>query len=746
MSVENGEGELVAGYGYAPDQSVASRTSIDGVIEYGGYGAHGHPTRIASNGVEVSNEYDPVGNLQRGIHGTIPELGGVVFREYDEDRNLRRITVADAGYGGVPWQPDQYVEIEHRSDGRRTRIARPGGGDHEFDYDALGRLVQVRERVGGAWVVTRFEYDAAGRLTATELANGMRRETVYDAAGRIASLRNLRDGVIESSASFDYTHGQLRSLHDSVRGGAELYSYDGAGRVEMVEYPDGEVLVQHHDLRSRKTEEVYATDTLLRWIDRSYDLADRELCVSDSGQPLLQHVYQGGKLVETQYGNGLVRGYGYQASNGLLEESRTEGPAGLVEDTAITREGPGPHMPGHRITAVTVTSGGVSRTTTEQYALAPPIEGWDGEPAAGARVYLWLAGSDATGYEYDALGNALGSSAYGESFEYNAEANRLLSATTYAAGTIDYAYDEAGFATSRRGVPLSWTASGRLASFGQDVALEWDALGRKVRSDVLGSESRWLFGGRVQADPAGLPVAIDLGEVRVDLVAGQHRYRHLDFRGNVKFVSDQQGEIQSHYHYDAYGLRRVFGSDQDPVRFVGRSQIGELMLLGARIYDPAVGRFLSPDPVLQNINQYAYALGNPVWFSDPSGRDAEGVVEAILVNSAMVLATASLFIVASAVSGALAAASFGVAGLAFAIWVAHQLEGVGGSGAIFAGSGPAGPQHGGGGSGGGQSCSPVRLASVPGLGWLHWILIALQILLAPLLIRTWSARGPGTSP
>jgi RHS repeat-associated protein len=233
----------------------------------------------------------------------------------------------------------------------------------------------------------------------------------------------------------------------------------------------------------------------------------------------------------------------------------------------------------------------------------------------------------------------------------------------------------------------------------------------------------------------------------VDLVAGQHRYRHLDFRGNVKFVSDQQGEIQSHYHYDAYGLRRVFGSEDDPVRFAGRIQIGELVAMGARIYDPAVGRFLSPDPVLQNLNQYAYTLGNPIWFSDPSGRDAEGVMETIGVNAALALATASLFVVASAVAGALAAASFGLAGLGFAFWAARKLGGTGrgSSGAIFAGSSSPGRGHGGGGTGGGQSCSPVRLASVPGLGWLHWILIALQILLAPLLIRTWSTREPGRS-
>ncbi|MEX3100449.1 MULTISPECIES: polymorphic toxin-type HINT domain-containing protein [unclassified Streptomyces] len=46
--------------------------------------------------------------------------------------------------------------------------------------------------------------------------------------------------------------------------------------------------------------------------------------------------------------------------------------------------------------------------------------------------------------------------------------------------------------------------------------------------------------------------------------------------------------------------------------------------LGAREYDPATGRFLSVDPVLdltdpQQINGYAYSNNNPVTFSDPTG-------------------------------------------------------------------------------------------------------------------------------
>ena len=48
--------------------------------------------------------------------------------------------------------------------------------------------------------------------------------------------------------------------------------------------------------------------------------------------------------------------------------------------------------------------------------------------------------------------------------------------------------------------------------------------------------------------------------------------------------------------------------------------------LGAREYDPTIGRFLSVDPVQdltdpQQWHGYAYANNNPVTLSDPSGLD-----------------------------------------------------------------------------------------------------------------------------
>ena len=50
-----------------------------------------------------------------------------------------------------------------------------------------------------------------------------------------------------------------------------------------------------------------------------------------------------------------------------------------------------------------------------------------------------------------------------------------------------------------------------------------------------------------------------------------------------------------------------------------------LINMNARLYDPVLGRFLSPDPIIQvpdftqSYNGYSYAMNNPLSYKDPNG-------------------------------------------------------------------------------------------------------------------------------
>ncbi|WHI49544.1 RHS repeat-associated core domain-containing protein [Microbulbifer sp. MLAF003] len=108
-------------------------------------------------------------------------------------------------------------------------------------------------------------------------------------------------------------------------------------------------------------------------------------------------------------------------------------------------------------------------------------------------------------------------------------------------------------------------------------------------------------------------------------------YLHTDALGSVVAASDEDGDLLWRKAYMPYGAIHENGQAKNPaVGYTGHVQDDDtgLTYMGARYYDPALGRFLQMDPagVLDNVesnpmmfNRYAYANGNPYKFIDPDG-------------------------------------------------------------------------------------------------------------------------------
>ncbi len=104
--------------------------------------------------------------------------------------------------------------------------------------------------------------------------------------------------------------------------------------------------------------------------------------------------------------------------------------------------------------------------------------------------------------------------------------------------------------------------------------------------------------------------------------------------------------------FDAWGKRMQPNGTADPDGqlnpastdrgFTGHEHLDELgfVHMNGRIYDPLLGRFLSPDPhiqdegLLQNYNRYSYVLNNPLRYTDPSG-EVWWHVAAFIVGAAL---------------------------------------------------------------------------------------------------------------
>ena len=165
-----------------------------------------------------------------------------------------------------------------------------------------------------------------------------------------------------------------------------------------------------------------------------------------------------------------------------------------------------------------------------------------------------------------------------------------------------------------------------------------------------------------------------------------------DYLGSITHITTVGGSPVAEYSYDPWGRARnpetlvLYSPGSEPELLLGRGYTGHEYLpwfglynMNARLYDPLVGRFLSPDPYVQapdftqNFNRYSYCLNNPLKYKD---EDGESILLAMAIGAAL-----------GAISGGLAAYKAGVDDW----WKYAMAGGVVGmfSGAVGAGAGMA---------------------------------------------------------
>jgi len=112
--------------------------------------------------------------------------------------------------------------------------------------------------------------------------------------------------------------------------------------------------------------------------------------------------------------------------------------------------------------------------------------------------------------------------------------------------------------------------------------------------------------------------------------ASYTHYYHLDHLGSSNAISDGSGVKVQSCGYKPYGESfggEVVGGGEGASYLFGSKEFDEtgLYYFNARYYDPKVGRFISPDPVNQdlydpqNLNSYSYCRNNPLNLVDPTG-------------------------------------------------------------------------------------------------------------------------------
>jgi RHS repeat-associated protein len=110
---------------------------------------------------------------------------------------------------------------------------------------------------------------------------------------------------------------------------------------------------------------------------------------------------------------------------------------------------------------------------------------------------------------------------------------------------------------------------------------------------------------------------------------GTVTYLHHDQQGSTRLLTGSTGTVTgSKCTYGAYGTPTCEGATTSPLGYDGQYTSSDtgLIYLRNRVYDPAIGQFLTVDPAVGVTRApYNYGGDNPVNHGDPTGLSAEGV-------------------------------------------------------------------------------------------------------------------------
>ncbi|MEU6090396.1 polymorphic toxin-type HINT domain-containing protein [Streptomyces sp. NPDC047085] len=223
--------------------------------------------------------------------------------------------------------------------------------------------------------------------------------------------------------------------------------------------------------------------------------------------------------------------------------------------------------------------------------------------------------------------------------------NTITAGTTTSSETL--AYDNAGQMTQRiepgKTYDYTWTPLGRLDSAkttdsggSRLTRYAYDADGALLVRTTPQETVAYLGGMELHTDGhtttatryyscGGTTVAM---RTTADTPTGSTlTYLMADTQASTQLAVNVTTGTTTRRRYTPFGDERSgtlpTGTDHG---FLGKTEDAStgLSLLGARAYDPRLGRFLSPDPlntpyIPQNLSAYSYSINNPVNYSDSSG-------------------------------------------------------------------------------------------------------------------------------
>jgi RHS repeat-associated protein len=550
-----------------------------------------------STGELYTKTYDAAGLLKQST-----DPGGTINYFYNSLGKTRRIE-----------SPGSTIDMNFNIYGLQDTLKDPNAGKTFYTYNAYGELISQTDPKG----TTSLTYDTLGRIK-TKTIGTLTTTYTYDKGTR--ALGTLTSVSSSNGASESYTYskdGLCRATGKTRSKGAESftyhYAYDAKGRVDTMSYPAGFAIKYKYN---------------------EYDDLTAIYNTKNTSVPIwkMDGVNLKGQLQNATYGNGMQITYGYDTDNrlnriyvpGIMDFNYNfNDKQQLVYRDEKYDNGNGVMQGLHEV----FTYDGVNRLQTATGAVNLQMTYPTG---VNDRI---ASKSDAGAYVYNNLTN------------HRLDTVKGVTGYLPLNHTISFTTEHMVDTVKENGKTLSLSYGNDNQRFKMDYnennVLKYtryydDLYEKEVQANGAVRHLNYVY------TPSGL-TAIDVQKTGRDTMY----YVYSDYLGSLRCITDSSHNIKQRLGYDAWGNRR------DPITgiklattngllfargFTGHEHLDELGLINmnGRMYDPALGIFISPDNFVQtpdftqNYNRYAYCFNNPLMYSDPSGENINWIIGGVL--------------------------------------------------------------------------------------------------------------------
>lgn len=524
-----------------------------------------------NQGNNLSFEHDAAGRLVK----TTDPNGNNITITYDIHGN--KIAFTDPDMGSYTYVVNGFGEVLKQTD--------PAGNITTMTYDLLGRIITRTEPEG----TTVWTYDdranGIGKVGTVTSYNGYVKTYTYDSLGRVINETQTIQGINHSTS----------------------LGYDVQGRIKTYTYPDGFKITNLYNTFGFLYKVKNGSSGATYWTANAINARN--------------------EIIKAQYGNGTTVYKTYDANTDFLTGISTRSGSTVLQNMSLVYDA----------------LGNVTRRSDDLFGYAEEFTYDDLNRLTLAHVI----GGDSICTGYDAIGNIKFKSNFARNYVYGVVNNgphRLIRADTLPGACIRNMRINT-FYTSFDKVKQITRDSVRI-----DVLYNPDRMrnvqklydsGRLKRVKIYVSslfEQQIIDGDTTFIHyintPAGnIATYVTHSETGI---APAIQYNHRDHLGSIVMITDGAGQVTGRYSYDAWGKRRnpdwsATLTDTTALAFDRAFTGHELYSLfdiidcNGRIYDPESGRFLSPDPYidqgldLESYNRYSYCNNNPVSYVDPTG-------------------------------------------------------------------------------------------------------------------------------